>query len=92
LIVTSCVPSIKTLPATSPLSIIFLAVVQEFAEFAVPLRFPVTFPFTFPFTFPLRFPVTLPVKLPFTLPVTFAVIVVDVRTTVLLTFIDLPRS
>jgi hypothetical protein len=88
LIVTSCVPSIKTLPATSPLSIIFLAVVQEFAEFAVPLRFPVTFPFTFP----LRFPVTLPVKLPFTLPVTFAVIVVDVRTTVLLTFIDLPRS
>jgi hypothetical protein len=88
LIVTSCVPSIKTLPATSPLSIIFLAVVQEFAEFAVPLRFPVTFPVTFP----LRFPVTLPVKLPFTLPVTFAVIVVDVRTTVLLTFIDLPRS
>lgn len=88
MIVTSCVPSIKTLPATSPLSIIFLAVVQEFAEFAVPLRFPVTFPFTFP----LRFPVTLPVKLPFTLPVTFAVIVVDVRTTVLLTFIDLPRS
>lgn len=88
MIVTSCVPSIKTLPATSPLSIIFLAVVQEFAEFAVPLRFPVTFPVTFP----LRFPVTLPVKLPFTLPVTFAVIVVDVRTTVLLTFIDLPRS
>lgn len=86
--VTSCVPSIKTLPVISPLSIIFLAVVQEFAEFAVPLRFPVTFPVTFP----LRFPVTLPVKLPFTLPVTFAVIVVDVRTTVLLTFIDLPRG